>query len=81
MHTRTRPEDDAVATQLRSSAQQRELQRQLGMQEARRLEGADLGLNLELWAETHSERLEAHREEAWKMGLQYQRRQKRLTTI
>ena len=50
------------------------------MQEARRLGDTDLGLNLEPLAETHSERLEAQRGEAREMALQFQRRQKRLST-
>ena len=78
LHTRTRPEDDQPATQLWSSAQQKELDQQLGMQEARRVEGADLGLAPEPVAEAHSERLEVHREKARKSALQSQRRRKRL---
>ena len=80
-HTRTPTEDDPVAARLWKSPQQKEFDRQLGMQEARRLEGADLGFDLEPLAEAHSERLNAHREKAQKTALQYQQRQKRLAAI
>jgi len=67
--------------QLWSGAQQKELERQQGMQEARRLEAAALGFDLERLAEAHSEQLEEHRRKAQKTAMEYQQRQKRLQAM
>ena len=80
-HTGTRAQLNPVAVQLWSEAQQKELERQHGMQKARRLEGAELGFDLEPLAEAHSERLEEHRRKTQKTAMEYQQRQKRLAAM
>ena len=75
------PGAPSLERELWKPAQQKELERQLGLQETRRLEGADLGQDMEPLPEAQGENLEAHRKKARKTAMEYEQRQRRAAAI
>ena len=78
---RAAPGAPSLERSMWTDAHQKELERQLGLQETPRLEGADLGQDIEPLPEAQGENLEAHRKKARKTALEYEQRQRRAATI